>query len=87
MNNIAELRALVAKATPFAATTLERELCEALPALLDRLEASERDAERMRAGLETLRAWDCLNPPRTDLLADLGWVARTIDAALAKVKT
>ena len=40
------------------------------------------EAERLRAALTTIRQWDCLNPPDPNLLADLPWLARLIDAAL-----
>ena len=41
------------------------------------------DNERLREALKTIQAWDCLNPPRPDLLGDLPWLRRVVDAALA----
>jgi hypothetical protein len=41
-------------------------------------------AERndLRTALRTIQEWDCLNPPRADLLGDLPWLKRVVDAAL-----
>jgi hypothetical protein len=47
--------------------------------------ADARVAE-LEAALETIRAWDFLNPPRADLLADLPWLRRVVDGALAAVR-
>lgn len=41
------------------------------------------EAERYRAALRTIRQWDCLNPPRPDLLGDLPWLRQVVDGALA----
>jgi len=42
-------------------------------------------AERndLRATLHSIQSWDCLNPPRADLLADLPWLRRLVDDALS----
>lgn len=42
---------------------------------------AERD--RLRAALGRIQKWDCLNPPRADLLGDLPWLRRLVDEALA----
>lgn len=34
------------------------------------------------AALRKIQQWDCLNPPRPELLADLPWLKRVVDAAL-----
>jgi hypothetical protein len=45
--------------------------------------AAERAArEEAEQALRTIQQWDCLNPPRADLLADLPWLRRVVDAAL-----
>lgn len=51
--------------------------------VIERNAADERVA-RLREGLRRIRGWDCLNPPRADLLADLPWLAREIDVLLAE---
>src|SRR5260221_7110983 len=33
--------------------------------------------------LKMIAEWDCLNPPRPDLLSDLPWLKRLVDRALA----
>jgi hypothetical protein len=52
--------------------------------LLERAAASEQDASRLREALQQIQSWDCLNPPRADLLADLPWLRRIVDAAMQK---
>jgi hypothetical protein len=37
---------------------------------------------RLRAALMRIQEWDCLNPPRQDLLHDLPWLRRLVDEAL-----
>jgi hypothetical protein len=41
-------------------------------------------AERndLRDTLRTIQAWDCLNPPRTELLSNLSWLKRVVDEGL-----
>jgi len=46
------------------------------------------DKARDRVGaleeaLRRIQQWDCLNPPRADLLSDLPWLRGVVDAALA----
>lgn len=41
----------------------------------------------LRRALQKLQAWDCLNPPRVDMCADLAWVKQTIDEALKRSET
>ena len=36
----------------------------------------------LRAALKRIQAWDCLNPPRIDLCADLPWLRCLVDEAL-----
>jgi hypothetical protein len=43
----------------------------------------ERDAERYLTALRTIQQWDCLNPPRSDLLSDLPWLRNIVDAAIS----
>ena len=38
--------------------------------------------KRMEIALRSIQQWDCLNPPRTDLLNDLGWLKGLVDDAL-----
>ncbi len=47
------------------------------------LGAQAEEIAALRVALTTIQAWDCLNPPRGDLLADLPWLRRVVDAALA----
>jgi hypothetical protein len=39
------------------------------------------------AALESIAAWDCLNPPDPNLCADHPWLKRLVDDAIAAVKT
>lgn len=39
-------------------------------------------AEAKADALRKIQQWDCLNPPRSDLLADLPWLKRLVDEAL-----
>lgn len=43
---------------------------------------SQEYADGMRTALLQIQQWDCLNPPRAELLADLPWLRRTVDQAL-----
>jgi small-conductance mechanosensitive channel len=47
----------------------------------DNLRLTNRILE-LETALRTIQAWDCLNPPRSDLLADLPWLRNVVDAAL-----
>lgn len=49
--------------------------------LQDRDELAQRNTV-MAEALVTIQHWDCLNPPRPDLLGDLPWLRRVVDAAL-----
>jgi hypothetical protein len=40
------------------------------------------EIDRLRAALIRIQGWDCLNPPRQDLLHDLPWLRRLVDEAL-----
>jgi hypothetical protein len=40
------------------------------------------EIDRLRAALIRIQEWDCLNPPRQDLLHDLPWLRRLVDEAL-----
>jgi hypothetical protein len=46
------------------------------------LEAALAEIDRLRAALMRVQEWDCLNPPRQDLLHDLPWLRRLVDEAL-----
>jgi hypothetical protein len=46
------------------------------------LEALLAEVDRLRAALIRIQGWDCLNPPRQDLLHDLPWLRRLVDEAL-----
>lgn len=37
-----------------------------------------------QAALIKVQQWDCLNPPRPELLADLPWLKRLVDEALTQ---
>lgn len=37
---------------------------------------------RLREALERILGWDCLNPPRRELLEDLPWLRRLVETAL-----
>jgi hypothetical protein len=43
----------------------------------------KQEARRLRAALERIREWDCLNPPDPGLCHDHPWLKRTVDDALA----
>lgn len=40
------------------------------------------EAERLRAALQKISEWDCLNPPNPQLLGDLPWLRQLVDDAL-----
>jgi hypothetical protein len=40
------------------------------------------EADRLRTALIRIQKWDCLCPPRQDLLHDLPWLRRLVDEAL-----
>lgn len=44
--------------------------------------AKRSEADRLKAALRKIQQWDCLNPPRPELLADLPWLKRLVDEAL-----
>ena len=54
----------------------------ALPALLADLADARQECARLRAALERIAAWDCLNPPDPILLNDLPWLRQLVDDAL-----
>jgi hypothetical protein len=39
---------------------------------------------KLETALRTIQQWDCLNPPRPELLADLPWLKRVVDEALTQ---
>lgn len=41
------------------------------------------EAQRYRDALQQISRWDCLNPPRPELLADLPWLKKLVDEALS----
>lgn len=43
----------------------------------------QEEAKRYRTALQVISQWDVLNPPRPDLLADLPWLKKLVDDALA----
>jgi hypothetical protein len=50
------------------------------------LESQARRIADLEGAFKTIRAWDCLNPPRPDLLGDLPWLRSVVDAALSSGK-
>jgi hypothetical protein len=50
------------------------------------LASQARRIAELEGALKTIRAWDCLNPPRPDLLGDLPWLRSVVDAALSSGK-
>lgn len=50
-------------------------------------ESLRRELAAKDEALRAIRSWDCLNPPRADLLADLPWLRRLVDSALAGSST
>lgn len=48
-----------------------------------RADAQATISYKLYETLKTIQHWDCLNPPRTDLLGDLAWLKKLVDAALA----
>lgn len=42
----------------------------------------ETEIAILRNGLQRISEWDCLNPPRQDLLGDLPWLRRLVDELL-----
>lgn len=45
------------------------------------------ERNRLKAALQAIAAWDMLNPPQTDRVADLGWLRRLVDDALGPART
>lgn len=43
----------------------------------------KEEALKYRTALQHIAQWDCLNPPRPELLADLSWLKKLVDDALA----
>lgn len=43
----------------------------------------KEEARKYRNALQQISQWDCLNPPCPDLLADLPWLKKLVDDALA----
>jgi hypothetical protein len=43
----------------------------------------KEEAHRYRSALLQIKQWDCLNPPRPDLLSDLPWLKKLVDDALS----
>lgn len=43
----------------------------------------EAENARLRGILQTIQGWDCLNPPRADLLGDLPWLRKLVDEGLS----
>lgn len=66
-----------------ACSTFVREFSDRLMEVTHERDALAVENARLRAALTHIQRWDCLNPPRGDLLADLPWLARLVDAALA----
>ena len=62
---------------------LTRETVTALLDDADALATALAEVERLRDALMRIGQWDCLNPPQPDLLADLPWLRRLVDGALA----
>ena len=44
------------------------------------VETLERRIRELEDVLRHIQQWDCLNQPRTDLLADLSWLRKLVDA-------
>jgi len=56
--------------------------CQLQPPVKEQL--VERNVSYFRLlALKMIAEWDCLNPPRSDLLSDLSWLKRLVDRALA----
>ena len=41
--------------------------------------------KQMRYALRAISQWDMLNPVRTDLIGDLGWLKKLVDEAVTSV--
>ena len=62
---------------------LERDLADARSVTYSGLVTRTlQRAEQLETALRTIKAWDCLNPPATDLCADFPWLKQLVDAAL-----
>lgn len=48
-----------------------------------RNERLKQEAQRYREALLKIKEWDVLNPPKTEVLADLPWLKKLVDDALA----
>lgn len=47
-------------------------------------DAIVRERDALKAALIKIQQWDCLNPPRSELLADLPWLKRLVDETLTQ---
>jgi len=50
--------------------------------LLEEARSERRRRKKLEAALHQILQWDCLNPPRADLLADLPWLRNLIEKTL-----
>ena len=62
-------------------TCVQGNVCRQGIDLIERLIA-ERDVARN--ALLKIQEWDCLNPPRSDLLCDLPWLRDVVDTAMSQ---
>lgn len=68
---------------------LERELGELapdnVPIICKKFIVLNHEVSELRRLFGLLDQWDCLNPPQTNLVADLGWVRKVVDAGLGRI--
>ncbi len=73
------LRALSERQTLLDNLTSTQERCNTL---IEETRKERRRRKKLEATLHQILQWDCLNPPRPDLLADLPWLRKLIERAL-----
>ncbi len=55
-------------------------------ALLAEVTRLTDERDKFRAALVTISQWDCLNPPATQMCADLSWLKQLVSATLLAPK-
>lgn len=51
---------------------------------LNQRDEARRKAQKYERALRAIQKWDCLNPPRGELLSDLPWLKQLVDTALSE---
>ncbi len=63
-------------------TPTEKLLAAHVLALADEVRRQQARIQELEKALRTIQQWNCLNPPEPDMLLDLPWLGRFVNAAL-----